>query len=52
MKFQEKLLKGKFIKRYKRFFADVELNTGQIITAHCSNPGSMKTLLDCHIAYI
>ncbi len=39
------LLQGKFLKRYKRFFADVELTTGEVVTAHCANPGSMKTLL-------
>ena len=36
------LLSGKLIKRYKRFFADVELETGEIVTAHCPNTGPMK----------
>tara|TARA_B100000214_G_C23839804_1_gene568255 strand:+ start:200 stop:898 length:699 start_codon:yes stop_codon:yes gene_type:complete len=45
MKFTQKLLKGKFLKRYKRFFVDIHYN-GQIITAHCPNTGSMKGLLD------
>ncbi len=36
------LLKGKLIKRYKRFLADIELDTGQIVTAHCPNSGSMR----------
>mgnify|MGYP001330529898 CR=1 FL=1 len=45
MKFTQKLLKGKFLKRYKRFFVDIHHN-GQIITAHCPNTGSMKGLLD------
>ncbi len=31
-----------FVKRYKRFFADVEMPDGSIITAHCPNSGSMK----------
>ena len=45
MKFTKKLIKGKLIKRYKRFFADIKLNK-QIVTAHCPNTGSMKGLLD------
>jgi sugar fermentation stimulation protein A len=35
------LLQGKLLKRYKRFFADIELETGEIITAHCPNTGPM-----------
>ena len=45
MEFTKSLIKGKLIKRYKRFFADVKLNK-QIVTAHCPNTGSMKGLLD------
>lgn len=41
--FSSRLLEGKLIKRYKRFFADVELASGEIVTAHCANTGSMKT---------
>lgn len=52
MKFQEKLIKGKFIKRYKRFFTDVMLDDGSVVVAHCPNTGSMMGLLDCKIAYI
>ena len=44
MKFTNSLLKGKLIKRYKRFFADVEVNN-KVITAHCPNTGSMLGLL-------
>ena len=43
MKFSTPLVKGKLLKRYKRFLADVELENGDIITAHCANTGSMKT---------
>ena len=45
MKFTKRLIKGKFIKRYKRFFADIKLNK-EIITAHCPNTGSMMGLLN------
>ena len=44
MKFTKTLIKGKLIKRYKRFFADVQINK-EIVTAHCPNTGSMKGLL-------
>ncbi|PIE41321.1 MAG: DNA/RNA nuclease SfsA [Gammaproteobacteria bacterium] len=42
MKFSPPLLKGKLLKRYKRFLADVELPSGEQITIHCPNTGSMK----------
>ncbi len=45
MKFTSTLIKGKLIKRYKRFFADIEVNNKKI-TAHCPNTGSMNGLLD------
>ena len=41
MKYSNKLLQGRLIKRYKRFLADVELDSGEIITAHCANTGAM-----------
>ena len=44
MKFTKPLIKGKLIKRYKRFFTDINLN-GKTVTAHCPNTGSMKGLL-------
>ena len=40
MKFTNSLIKGKLLKRYKRFFADIKVNN-KIITAHCPNTGSM-----------
>ncbi|MDC0517565.1 DNA/RNA nuclease SfsA [Candidatus Pelagibacter sp.] len=45
MEFTKSLIKGKLIKRYKRFFTDVKLDK-KIVTAHCPNTGSMKGLLD------
>ena len=45
MKFTKALIKGKLLKRYKRFFVDVKVNK-DIITAHCPNTGSMLGLLD------
>ena len=45
MKFTKPLIKGKFLKRYKRFFVDVKVNK-DIITAHCANTGSMMGLLN------
>ena len=44
MEFTKSLVKGKLIKRYKRFFTDVKLSK-KIVTAHCPNTGSMKGLL-------
>ena len=45
MEFTKSLIKGKLIKRYKRFFIDIQLDK-EIVTAHCPNTGSMKGLLD------
>lgn len=41
MKFLAPLLEGILLRRYKRFLADVALPTGDIVTAHCPNTGSM-----------
>jgi sugar fermentation stimulation protein A len=38
------LYSGKLLKRYKRFFADIELDTGEVITAHCPNTGPMSCI--------
>ena len=45
MKFTNTLLKGKLQRRYKRFFADIEVNNKTVV-AHCPNTGSMMGLLD------
>lgn len=41
MDFSSKLVKAKFIKRYKRFFSDHILEDGSLVTAHCANTGAM-----------
>ncbi|NEQ51241.1 MAG: DNA/RNA nuclease SfsA, partial [Leptolyngbya sp. SIO3F4] len=41
------LLEGTLIKRYKRFMADIELTSGETITAHCPNTGPMTGV--CHV---
>ena len=45
MDFENELISGVLIKRYKRFFVDVRVNN-QILTVHCPNTGSMHGLLD------
>ena len=45
MKFTSTLIKGKLIKRYKRFFVDIKVNNS-VLTAHCPNTGSMMGILD------
>jgi sugar fermentation stimulation protein A len=45
MNFENKLISGLFIKRYKRFFVDIKLKN-KIVTAHCANSGSMIGLLN------
>ena len=45
MNFENKLISGEFIKRYKRFFVDVKIGNN-IVTSHCPNTGSMMGLLD------
>jgi len=46
MKFHKPLIHGKLIKRYKRFLADIKLDSGEIVMAHCTNSGSMKTCIE------
>ena len=45
MDFENELIPGVLIKRYKRFFADIKLGN-KVVTAHCPNPGSMFKLLE------
>ena len=46
MKFEFPLLKGKWIKRYKRFMVDLDLPSGDVLTVHNANTGSMK---NCYV---
>ena len=41
MKFDAELIPGTLIHRYKRFLADIRLENGEVVTAHCPNSGSM-----------
>ena len=41
MRFPSRLIPGTLVQRYKRFLADVRLASGEIVTAHCTNTGSM-----------
>ena len=42
MRFSSGLVRGILLQRYKRFLADVRLADGSIVTAHCTNTGSMR----------
>jgi len=51
MEYERPLLTGKLVQRYKRFLADIELDTpveraGDVVTAHCANTGSMTNCKD------
>jgi len=45
MNFENKLISGDLVKRYKRFFIDIKIKN-KIVTAHCANSGSMMGLLN------
>jgi len=44
MKFHAPLIEGVLVSRYKRFFADIRLPSGEVVTAHCANSGSMLSV--------
>lgn len=46
MEFSKQLVHGRLLKRYLRFLADVQLDDGTTVTAHCTNSGSMKSCLE------
>ena len=46
MKFPTPLIHGTLIRRYKRFLADIQLDSGEVVVAHCTNSGTMKSCLE------
>ncbi len=46
MNLPEPLIHGELISRYKRFLADIRLESGEIVTAHCANSGRMTGLAE------
>ena len=46
MKFDTELVSGKLVKRYKRFLADIKLEDGSVVVAHCTNSGSMISCIE------
>ncbi|MEL6595528.1 MAG: DNA/RNA nuclease SfsA [Pseudomonadota bacterium] len=46
MRFQTPLIPGRLIRRYNRFLSDIRLDSGEVVKAHCPNPGAMLGLKD------
>ncbi|MBA1149549.1 DNA/RNA nuclease SfsA [Ectothiorhodospiraceae bacterium WFHF3C12] len=46
MRFDQPLIPGRLVRRYKRFLADVVLDSGETVTCHCPNTGSMMGCAD------
>nr|WP_321452835.1 DNA/RNA nuclease SfsA [uncultured Carboxylicivirga sp.] len=46
MIFDTPLIHGRLIKRYKRFLSDILLDNGEVVVAHCTNSGSMKSCIE------
>jgi len=46
MRITQPTIEGRFLRRYKRFFVDVELDDGSLIVAHCANTGSLLGCLE------
>jgi sugar fermentation stimulation protein A len=44
MQFPAPLIRGTLVRRYKRFLSDIALESGEVVVAHCANPGSMLGL--------
>lgn len=46
MNFDQPLVKGILLRRYKRFLADVKLENDEVVVAHCTNSGTMKSCIE------
>ena len=50
MRFERPLLPAVLLRRYKRFLSDHRLENGEVVTAHCANPGSMTGIAEAGMA--
>lgn len=46
MNFDQPLVNGTLLRRYKRFLADVKLDNDEVVVAHCTNSGTMKSCIE------